>query len=373
MTADVPTRIDQVIPSFAGRDAIGQHTLRLRDMLRTEGFGSEIFYVSASADVEGEGRPLEELGDADEAGRWLLYQLSIGSHAAEVFARRPERKLVNYHNITPVELLRRWEPEVGEEVRVGRSQLSMLAPLTAFAIAVSAYNERELIDAGYATTAVAPLLIDYQALVTEPDRATSRRLAEERSGGGADLLFVGKVGPHKAEHDLIMALAAYRRLYDPQARLRIVGGGLGTAYPAAVERFAEAAGVGGAVEFAGSVTHEQLVAYYRACDVFVCLSEHEGFCVPLVEAMAHRLPVVAYGAAAVPDTVGDAGLLLPSKDPALVAAAVRRVVGDASLRSVLAEAEIARVEELSLARSQARTVEVIRQAVSAAGCAVSAS
>jgi len=368
-----PARIDQVIPSFAGRDAIGQHTLRLRDVLRAEGFGSEIFYVNASTDVEDEGRPLDDLGEPDVAGRWLLYQLSIGSHAAEVFARRPERKLVNYHNITPAELLRRWEPEVGEEVRVGRSQLLMLAPHTDFAIAVSGYNEQELVAAGYGATAVAPLLIDYDALLAEPDRATSERLVAERAGGGADLLFVGKVGPHKAEHDLVMALTAYRRLYDPRARLRIVGGGLGTTYPAALERFADAAGVADAVDFAGSVTHGELAAYFQACDVFVCMSEHEGFCVPLVEAMAHRLPIVAYGAAAVPDTVADAGLVLPAKDPALVAAAVHRVVTDEALRSTLADAAAARVEELSLPRARARTVEVVRQAVATAGCETNAS
>jgi glycosyltransferase involved in cell wall biosynthesis len=363
-------RVDQVIPTLAGRDAIGQHTLHLRDLLRGEGLASDIYYANASADVVKQGRHIEQLGDADPGGRWLLYQLSIGSPAADAFARRPEPKLVNYHNITPTELLRRWEPEVGEELRLGRAQLAALAPITTYAMADSPYNEQELIRAGYAHTEVAPLLIDFAGLDGEADPATAERLATERAGGGHDLLFVGKVAPHKASHDLIKALALYRRLYDPRARLHLVGGPIGSAYPRALEEFAEGLGLTDAVDFAGSVSHEALIAYYRAADVFVCLSDHEGFCVPLVEAMVHRVPIVAYGTAAVPDTVGDAGIVLPGKQPARVAAAIDKVVRDVELRALLDAAAAERLASLSLDRSRAQVVEVVRRALASGAPAV---
>ena len=360
-------RIDQVVPTLASRDAIGGHTLQLRDLLRQMGLRSDVYYANASADLLAEGRHIEQLDDVDPQGRWLLYQLSIGSPAARAFAQRPEPKLVDYHNITPVELLDRWEPEVGDELRLGRSQMRQLAPLTTLAMADSAYNEGELKCAGYGLTAVAPLLIDIKELEGQADRALSARFASERAQGGHDLLFVGKVAPHKAQHDLIKTLALYRRLYAPLARLRLVGGPIGDVYPWALERFAELLGVRGALEISGSVSHAQLVAYYRAADVFVCLSDHEGFCVPLVEAMVHRLPIVAYGTAAVPDTVGDAGIVLDSKEPSRVAAAIDLVVRDANLRSALSHEAGERLSCMSLERSRERFAEVIRSAIAVRG------
>ncbi len=344
------TRIDQVIPSLASRDAIGGHTMRLRDLLRSRGFKSDVYYGNASADRLADGIPVSRLGDRSSNGRVLLYQLSIGSGVADVFRQQRERKFVNYHNITPADLLEAWMPSVGEEVRRGRAQLRDLAPVTEFAIADSSFNERELQAVGYRSTTTVPLLIDLEGFDGIPDRALASRLADEKASGGADLLFVGKVSPHKGQHDLVKALAAYRRLYDPDARLRLVGGAISDAYQTAVEKFADDLGLGHAVEIAGSVSHEELIAYYGAADAFVCLSNHEGFCVPLIEAMYHRLPIVAYTNTAVPETVRGAGLVLPNKEPGRVAAAVDRVVRDRVLRATLAEAATERVAAFALPR-----------------------
>ena len=161
-------RIDQVVPTLAGRDAIGRHTLQVRKLLRQMGFASEVYFANASTDVLDEGRHIEQFGDADPDGRWLLYQMSIGSPVASTFAGRPEPKLVDYHNISPAELFDPWEPEVSEELKLGRLQMRQLAPLTTLAMADSPYNEAELKSAGYALTAVAPLLIDLDTSRVEP-------------------------------------------------------------------------------------------------------------------------------------------------------------------------------------------------------------
>ncbi len=345
-------RIDQVIPSLASRDAIGGHVVQLRDLLRSRGFESDIFYGNATPDRLDYGFPVSRLGDRSSTDRVLLYQLSIGSGVADIFRDRGERKFVNYHNITPADLLEAWIPAVGEEVRWGRAQLRDLAPITEFAIADSMFNERELQAAGYRSTTTVPLLLDLDGFAGSPDPTLAARLAGQRAGGGSELLFVGKVSPHKGQHDLVKALAAYRRLYDPQARLRLVGGAISDEYRAAVERFADELGLIDAVEIAGSVTHEELIAYYAAADVFVCLSNHEGFCVPLLEAMYHRVPIVAYTNTAVPETVATAGLVLPDKQPARVAAAIHRVVTDQNLRAALARAASERVASFALPRVQ---------------------
>lgn len=357
-------RVDQVIPSLASRDAIGAHTVALTEGLREAGIESEIFYGNCTPDVAHLGRPIGELGRTGR-NRWLLYQSSIGSPVYDVLAARDEPKLVNYHNITPARLLEQWEPAVGYEVRLGRTQLERLAPESRLAVADSAYNETELHQAGYTETAVVPLLIDMTATGADPDPGVEGRLAAAKERGGIDLLFVGKVSPHKAPHDLVKMLSVLRRLYDPAARLHLVGSPLGERYGPALAAFVAELGLEDAVSVTGSVSPAELEAYYRAADIFVCASDHEGFCVPIVEAMGHGVPVVAYGVTAVPETVGDAGLCLPDKSPLRFAAAVHRVVEDGALRGRLAAAAAHRAAGFSVTRSRARFVELVRQAVGA--------
>jgi len=261
-------------------------------------------------------------------------------------------------------LLAPWAPEVGSEVRLGRAQLERIAPHTHLAVADSRYNEAELIAAGYATTAVVPLLIDMTTAGADADPETMDTLASarEHAGGGADLLFVGKVSPHKAPHDLVKMLHALRRSFDPRARLHLVGTfppPPGRRYLDALMAYVERLGLERAVHLTGSVPAEVLEAYYRSADVFVCASEHEGFCVPLIEAMGHGVPVVAYGSSAVPETVGTGGLLLGSKDPATFAAAVARVLEDGALRALLAASAAERVAAFAKDRSARRFVDLI--------------
>jgi L-malate glycosyltransferase len=358
-------RVDQVIPSLASRDAIGVHTLHLRDGLRAAGISSDIYYGSFTPDVEHEGRPVTELGRAHR-DRWLLYQSSIGSPVYDILAARDEPKLVNYHNITPAALLRDWEPNVAYEASLGRSQLARLAGQSRLAVADSAFNESELVALGYQGTAVVPLLIDMQAKAEAPDGALAARLAERKAAvGGADLLYLGKISPHKAPHDLVKMLDVLRRLYDPQARLHLVGSPLGETYGPALRAFITELGLDDAVSLPGSVTAAELEAYFGAADAYVSASDHEGFCVPIAEAMGHGVPIVAYGVTAVPETVGEAGLLLPDKSAVPFAAAVSRVLSDAALRRHLCEAGLARAASFDLGASQRRFVELVQQAVGA--------
>ena len=358
-------RVDQVIPSLASRDAIGVSALNLRDGLRAAGIDSDIYYGSFTPDVEAEGRPVIELGRATR-GRWLLYQASIGSPVYDLLAARPEPKLVNYHNITPALLLRDWEPNVAYEASLGRSQLARLAPQSRLAVADSAFNESELLALGYEETAVVPLLIDMHSKSDAPDAALSARLARRKEAeGGADLLYIGKISPHKAPHDLVKMLAVLRRLYDPAARLHLVGSPLGETYEPALRAFVDELGLADAVTLAGSVSGAALEAYFRAADVFVMASDHEGFCVPLGEAMGHGVPIVAYGVTAVPETVGGAGLVLDDKSAVPFAAAVGRVLRDPTLRQVLAATGRARAAEFDLAASTSRFVGLVQQAIGA--------
>jgi glycosyltransferase involved in cell wall biosynthesis len=172
--------------------------------------------------------------------------------------------------------------------------------------------------------------------------------------------------PHKAHQDVIKALACARQMFDAEARLHLVGRESCPAYADALHRYVAALGLTDAVEFAGSVTSGQLSAYYASADVLVCCSDHEGFCAPLLEAMHHRLPVVAYGVTAVPETVLDAGIVLPSKSPVLVATAVQRVLTDAPLRVELIRAGLERAQVFSIEAARRGFAESIEQVLRAA-------
>lgn len=354
-------RIDQVLPSLASRDAIGAHSLALGEALRAAGIDSDIYYGTCTPDVADRGRPVTQLGRRTK-GRSLLYHASIGSQVFEILATRTEPKLVNYHNITPAELIGEWAPQVAHEAAVGRAQLERLAGESRFAVADSAFNEQELLATGYTGTAVVPLIIDMTSTGQHPDKDTARRLGRAKESGGADMLFVGKISPWKAPHDLVKMLAVYRRLYDRKARLHLVGTPIGERYGPALRAFIGELGLHDAVELVGSVDPGQLEAYFRAADVYVSASDHEGFCVPVVEAMGHGVPVVAYAAAAVPETVEGAGLLLESKEPLRFAAAVARVLGDAGLRRAMAEAAARRLKGFEKRASATRFVELLANA-----------
>ncbi|HWW53828.1 MAG TPA: glycosyltransferase family 4 protein, partial [Acidimicrobiales bacterium] len=212
------------------------------------------------------------------------------------------------------------------------------------------YNVAQLRSYGFRHTAVVPILVDAAAMATPADPAMVTALR----GTGTRWLFVGRLAPNKCQQDIIKAFALYRRVYDPAACLWLVGGSSSDAYAAALASFAADAGVGDAVVFTGSISPEELTARYQAADLFVCLSEHEGFLVPLLEAWHHRLPVIAYAAAAVPETLGRGGVLLSDKTPGTVAAAAARVTSDPALNSGLVAAGQARLDDFSLARTSGR-------------------
>ncbi|MHB8456459.1 MAG: glycosyltransferase family 4 protein [Acidimicrobiales bacterium] len=361
-----PTRIDQVIPSIVERDAVSHHTIEAQQVLRSLGYVSEIYSVNMGPEMAGRVHPLSELPRLADGRQWICYQGSIGSPAADAFAAHPAPKLLNYHNITPSELVERWMPFLGDKVRLGREQLAALAPDVVVGICDSAYNARELDSWGYKRTIVSMLMVDHTNFDVPPDRRRRADLAAAKERGGVDWLFVGQMIPHKAHHDVILAFAAYLEAYDPKARLHLAGRPSCPAYALALTKLVDDLGIAASVDIAGSVTSAELAALYEAADVYVCCSDHEGFCAPLLEAMHHGLPIVAYEAAAVPETVADAGIVLGSKRPSVVAAGVRRVIEDALVRAQFVERGRGRAASFTLDRARRDFAQAVESAVSSA-------
>jgi glycosyltransferase involved in cell wall biosynthesis len=331
----------------------------LRAALRAAGWRSEIFAEATHDELVGETLPLESYPSHAAAGDVLVYQFSTSSVVAEVLEERPEPLVLDYHNVTDPKFDEAWDPVAGARSADAREQLGRLAPRAVLGLADSAYNEADLVAAGCRRTAVVPVLFDLGRLAADPDLRVAARLAAEEPATSTDWLFVGRVVPSKAPHDLVKALWAYRRCYDPGARLHLVGPTPSGHYLRALRQFAEDLDLAEAVRIAGEVSDAALAAYFDAADVYVSASAHEGFGVPLREAMACGVPVVARAVGAVAATVGDAGLLLERSDPALVAAAVRRVVTDTTLRDALVAAGRRRVGESTLAEAAQRAVAAL--------------
>jgi glycosyltransferase involved in cell wall biosynthesis len=366
------TAVHQFVPTLAPGDAVSTHYLGVQAALRDAGYRSEIYALEAKGDLRTRAHPYRSYGGDTRNGAvtedtWLLYHSSVGSPVANFVAQRPEPLIVDYHNITPPAFFMRWEPVVAGALSLGRRQLARFARTTRLGLADSTYNASELNDFGYARTAVVPILLDITALDrVAPDADVLEHLRSASTRGGKAWLFVGRLAPNKAQHDVIKAFAAYRRFHDPNGRLYLVGGSSSHSYSTALEKFVDALDLRDAVEFTGAVTDAALRAYYEAADVLVVCSEHEGFCVPLLEAMHRGLPIVAYGAAAVPETAGDAAIVLDSKRPSTVAAAAARVLDDESLRTLLIEAGLARLEEFSVARSRQKLLDAVTPVVGTA-------
>ncbi|MDQ3108029.1 MAG: glycosyltransferase family 4 protein [Actinomycetota bacterium] len=358
--------LHQFVPNFAAGDAIGVHVRLTQDALRAAGWESEIFYDEAQAAVKKLGRHFstwDRAVDGRNGEAWILFQLSTGSRMTPFLLEQDVPFGVYFHNITPPLYFERWEPGASENLRTALAEMRRLAPSARFAIANSTFSQRELIASGFDPTAVSPVLLDPRELAGTPNPRLLQRFEKETADGGTRWLFIGRVAPNKCQHDVIAAFATYREVFDPKARLTLVGGRTSNVYYRSLELLADELGVGLAVEFTDTISHDEKLACYRAADVFVCLSEHEGFKVPVVESMHFGIPVVAFSATAVPETVGDAGVLLPSKEPMLVAAAVDRVMTDDALRADLVAAGHRRAEDFSLVRTSRHLLGLLEEHV----------
>lgn len=352
------TAVHQFVPALLPRDATGDHTLALRDALRSVGWESDIYVEAAHDELQHEASYFETYPDRARPGDVLLYQLGTSSPVAEFLLGRTEPLVLDYHNVTPESFYLGWEDFTTAKVALARRQVAALAPRAVLGIADSAFNAGELAALGCPATEVVPILVDLEAAGGAVDPAERDRLSGHH-GDATVLLFVGRISPNKSHQRLVEALWVYRRLYDPAARLHLVGPTVTPDYAAAVFAFADELGLAEAVVHGEGLTPSELAAWYEDADIFVCLSRHEGFCIPLLEAMRAGTPIVALDAGAVGETLADAGLLLATDRPGTVAAAIDRVRCDPGLAGILAAAGRRRLGDFDPQRTASRFVEVL--------------
>lgn len=334
--------VHQVLATLGYGDAIGHEVLGIQRVLQSAGYVSEIFVETADPRLEKLTRDYRDLPEASAPDNLLIHHFSIGSKASRLAYALPDRMLLVYHNITPPEYFIDVHPLLVQLCFMGRRELGVYVRRCDLAVGDSEFNRQDLEALGFPDTDVLPVVPDFSHLDVEPNRFVAGQFDDEWT----NILFVGRVIPNKRIEDLIRFFDAYRTLWNPRSRLLIVGSYSGFDWYLGMLQGLRARLRVDHVHFVGHVSDAELTAYYDVADVFLCASEHEGFCVPLVEAFYKEVPVVAYAATAVPATLDGGGVLYESKEPWRVAALMDAVVSDRSVRDAVLDAQEAALSRL---------------------------
>lgn len=334
--------IHQVLATLGYGDAIGNEVLGIQRVLRAAGYDSEIFVETAEPRVRRLTVKYLELPAASHPDNILIHHFSIGSKASRVAYALPDRMVLIYHNITPPEYFIDVHPALVGLCFLGRRELELFRDRCDLALGDSEYNRQELEAIGFPRTGVLPVVPDFAHLNGEPNY----QLAAQFDDDWTNVLFVGRTIPNKRLEDVIRWFHAYKRWFNPRSRLLFVGeqGGF-ERYVATLNQLVAEIGARD-VHFLGHVANEELVAFYEIADVFLCASEHEGFCVPLIESFYMGVPVIAYAATAVPATMDGGGVLITDKDPMQVAALIDRLVTDEVLQERVIRSQDAALDRL---------------------------
>jgi glycosyltransferase involved in cell wall biosynthesis len=349
--------VNQWVPAAHRGDAIGDSARRVRDLLRADGHTSELYALTMDDDLRGDVLPFGDAGAT--RGDVTIFHFALPSPMTEPFAALRGARVLQYHNITPAHFFADYSPALFRLAALGRRELQSLAGRVDLALGDSEFNRQELEALGFAPTGVLPIAVNTERIIGAPRRPALEKILGD---GLMNILFVGRIVPNKRIDDHIRLAEIYKRYVDSHYRFIFVGRSDAVpAYYAQVRALvSELKMLPDRFWFTGPVPDEDLGAFYRWADAYVSLSEHEGFCVPLVEAMAADVPVLAYAAGAVPETLGGAGVLFSPKDLEVAAEMLGMLVYDRPLRARVIEGQRRRLVDFAPVRIDARLREVLR-------------
>jgi glycosyltransferase involved in cell wall biosynthesis len=334
-------RLLQITAGFADGDAISREAREIRRAARELGLEAEIHAPAdcTSPGAAGDCLPLDAFSSGK--GDVVIYHYAIASPASELFRAAAGRRIVRYHNITPARFFDGYDDEVARKLRAARKALPRTLEGCEAVWADSDYNGREILELGVDPVVTVPLFFRAAHAADTADPAMLARY----SGRLRNVLFVGRMAPNKCVEDLIQAFAWLNRVIDPATRLILVGSDRSCPrYFAMLRMLAARLGLAN-ICFEGFVSEDQLTACYRAADAFVCTSRHEGYCLPLLEAMTQGVPVIARSVGGMPEAMGKGGVLFDDMDPPVLAELIGRVLVEDSLRGEILASQAARLAE----------------------------
>jgi len=345
--------IHQFSESAIAGDAITDQILLIRQWLRSLGYQSEIYTEHCLPEMEDEVLPVSSY--RRQSGEdVLIYHHAIGASIADRLLQLDIPIILIYHNITPSGFFSHTDPALSSQLAEGRSQLKALEKQTLLALGDSEYNEIELQEAGYKNTGVLPIVLDPTNYKLTPDPLVLAKYDDKRP----TLLFLGRLAPNKRQEDLIKLLLFYQRI-EPNARLLLVGSGFLGNYAGWLREFTSMLNLTGSVIFTGHVSQAEMIAYYKVADLYISMSEHEGFGKPLIESMYFDLPVLAYNSTAVPHTMGEAGVLFRYKHYEALAEVANILISDEELRQKIVQGQKRRVQEFLEPRVKEKWIQYL--------------
>ncbi len=336
--------IHQIVAGFRKGDAISDEALLLQALCASHGYTSPVYCARATTAAQQRSQvfDLDVLIDSVKPEDIVLLHLSIGSRGNAIFPNLKCKKAILYHNVTPSHFFERLNPPMASMLDEGRKQVAALAQVADINLADSEYNAQELREFGYRNVSVLPLLVDASFGAGALDSVMKSRLTDD---GITNLLFVGRVVPNKRHDHLLQVFHHFQHYVEPNSRLIIAGSSSGQeAYKSLLLGSVHSLELKN-VLFTEFISSEELNACYASASAFVCLSEHEGFCAPLLEAMAWKVPVFATASAAVPETLAGAGVLFQDFNLAVIAETIGRVIKDSDLKTAVVENQCKRLAD----------------------------
>lgn len=286
----------------------------------------------------------------------VIYHYGTGSRLNTLVERIPCRKILIFQNVTPPEFFRDWNYEAYATCAAAYSDIEFTAGTYMHAITPSEFSKRILMDYGWKADDISVFPL-YE--LPDIDKAYDTATFERFNDNGMNILFTGRIAPNKKTEDIIRIFNFYNRNYDADSRLILIGSGSPESYKEAVVSYIEEHGIKNVV-LTGHISDEERNAIYKAADVFLCMSEHEGFCIPVLEAFQRKIPVIAYKATAVPDTMGTAGILVDTKDPDAVCKEIDKLVHDEVYRKQIVEGQLKRLPDMTLSAHKDEFIQLLQ-------------
>lgn len=338
--------IYQFLPNMSYGDAISNYALVINDILMELGFATGLFSIETHQKLFGSARNYREYKSLSSRDNLIIYQYSIGSELTEFIKTLPDKKILLFQNITPSHFFFGINSKIDEDCRRGKEELKGLVPFIDMALGSSEFNRIQLEDLGFKVTGIIPIILDDLSYKKRPSKRFMKHFGDEK----VNLFHVGRIAPNKRIEDVIKVFYFYNHKINPDSRLLIAGTDINMEnYAFALKELADGFGLG-EVYFLGMVTEEELNACYRVAHVYICMSEHEGFCVPLLEAMYFDVPILAYNSSAVPFTLGDSGIIVNEKRYEEIAEIVDILVRDKEVREKVVEGQRERLKDFSRER-----------------------
>ncbi len=337
----VIVQIHQILPDISYGDAISNHALEIKNILTLWGYKSGIYAQRIHPKLAHVTKSYKEYQKISSPENILIFHFSIGSDISRFVKNLPDKKILIYHNITPHSYFIGINDTLIHLLGEGRKELAEYANITDLALGDSEYNRKELVELGFKNTGVLPIIVDFETYKQEPDKNVLNKFADDST----NLIFVGRLSPNKKQDDIIKAFYYYNKLINAHSRLFLVGSYNGTEkYYSQLQELVKRLNLRN-VYITGQVDFKELLAYYKLADVFISMSEHEGFCVPLLECMHFGIPIIAYNSTAIPHTLNESGVLVSEKRYEEVAELAHILVEDKKFRDRIIKKQKERLNE----------------------------